>query len=181
VIESLDGVSTWTIHPLPNLGYGHYIFFMVNSTTWLLGTQENGFWRTTNSGKTWNQVSTISMSHGAGSLYRAKGGLWYTAAFNTVLRSMDGVNWNPVGPHLGDYLYSVIGDGTNLYTQSANTGENTTGSVPYYTSPETDGVNWIPMNSQKFNDGPMSMVYDQSNRIIYSSNWRVGVWKLQVR
>lgn len=181
LIESRNGGRTWTIHPLPNLGYGHYVFFMGSSSTWLLGTQSNGFWRSVDSGRNWVQVSTEDLSHGAGSLYRAKTGIWYTAAWGKVLRSADeGATWT-IAVHLGDYLYSVIGDGTNLYTQSANTGSNTTGPQPYYTSAETDGLHWAPYNSQTFRDGPMSMVYDARHHTLYSSNWNAGVWKIRLR
>jgi hypothetical protein len=30
-------------------------------------------------------------------------------------------------------------------------------------------------------DGPMSMAYDRVHHLVYSSNWRAGVWKLDAR
>jgi photosystem II stability/assembly factor-like uncharacterized protein len=178
VIESLDGVSTWTIHALPNLGYTHYIFFMDNSETWLLGTQGKDFWRTTDTGKTWKQVSNSNITDGGTSLYRTKTNTWYTASEDGVLRSLDGVTWKKMNSP--QPVYSVIGDGTKLFTQQAFAGSNPSGPATFFVSDEETGTNGTPMNSQKFNDGPMSMVYDSANRYLYTSNWNAGVWKFQL-
>jgi hypothetical protein len=83
-----------------------------------------------------------------------------------------------VGPSTQDGYNAVVGDGTNLYIQPANTGLATSGAHSYYISPESDGVTWQPFNGQTFLDGPMAMVFDTQNRVIYSSNWCAGLWKL---
>lgn len=178
VIESKDGGKTWGVHPLPNLSYVHYIFFLDNSSTWLLATQEHGFWRTADAGQTWSQVSKSNLTDGGGSLYRAKTGVWYAASSSGVLQSTDGIAWKEL--NTPQPLYAVIGDGTNLYTQSAYAGVNPSGPASYNIALEASGTKWVAMNNQKFEDGPMSMVYDPANHLIYSSNWRSGVWKLQV-
>jgi hypothetical protein len=85
-----------------------------------------------------------------------------------------------VGPETPDGYNSVIGDGTYLYIQPANTGLASSGAHTYYYSLESDGTSWQPYNGQTFPDGPMAMVFDAQNRIIYSSNWCAGVWKLTV-
>jgi len=182
ILESKDGGATWILHnPQSGWGAGHYIFFMGNSNTWLLGTQGDGFWKTTDSGATWTQVSTQNMMHGAGQLYHASNGAWYVGALNTLLRSTNnGDSWTQVGVSNQDGYNAVIGDGTTLYAQSANTGSNTTGLNHYITSPESDGTNWTQMNNQTFTDGPMSMSYDSVNKIVYSSNWAGGVWRLSL-
>jgi len=184
VLESKDAGATWSLHPAQSAwGKGHYVFF-ITSTTWLLGTQDAGFWRTTNSGGNWTKVSNENLQHGGGQLYRASTGVLYTGALQSVLRSTDnGASWTRVGPSTSDGFNGIIGDGTYLYAQRANTGLASTGSQPYYISRESDGVTWTPQNNgaQTFPNGPMNMVYDATNRIIYSSNWLAGVWKLNVQ
>ena len=181
VLESRDGGNSWTLHqPQGSWGKGHYVFF-INSTTWLLGTQDAGFWRTTNSGSSWTKVSNEHIQHGGGQLYRASTGVLYTGALNTLLRSTDnGASWSRVGPTTSDGYNAIIGDGTTMYAQRANTGMATTAAAPYVVSRESDGLTWTPHNNgaQTFGNGPINMVYDATNRIIYSSNWRAGVWKL---
>ena len=183
VLESKDAGASWIQHaPIGGTGHGHYVFF-ISSTTWLLGTQDAGFWRTTNSGTSWTKVSNENLQHGGGQLYRTASGVLYTGALNSILRSTDqGVTWLRVGPTTPDGFNGIVGDGTTLYAQRANTGTATTGMQSYYIARESDGVTWTVQNNgaQTFSDGPMNMVYDANNRIIYSSNWRAGVWKLNV-
>jgi hypothetical protein len=192
VLESKDGGNTWIRHgpltalPLPDggstaLGAGHSIFFLGNSSTWLLGTQGHGFWRTTDSGSTWTQVSAVDMQHGGARPFYAKSGVLYVPALGTLLRSADnGLTFASVGPQTPDGYYDVVGDGNLLYAQSGNTGGNSTGPKPYVTSMESDGVTWTPYNDQTFFDGPYRMAFDPIHRVVYSANWNSGVWALKV-
>jgi photosystem II stability/assembly factor-like uncharacterized protein len=162
-------------------GAGHYVFFLGDAKTWLLGTQGDGFWRTTNGGTSWTQVSTVNMQHGASQVYRTAAGVYYVGAEHTLLRSTDeGVSFTSVGPSNQDGYNAVIGDGNFLHAQSANTGQATAGPLPYVVSSETDGMTWTPFNDQTFSDGPMSMAVDRVHGVVYSSNWGAGVWRLVV-
>jgi len=68
-----------------------------------------------------------------------------------------------------------------LYAQEANTGANSYGKgMPYITSPETDGITWTDSGTQTFSDGPFDLELDATNRILYSSNWRAGVWAMKL-
>jgi hypothetical protein len=192
VLESKDGGNTWVRHgPLTALsladggttalGAGHSIFFLGNASTWLLGTQGHGFWRTTDSGTTWTQVSTVDMQHGGARPFYAKTGVLYVPALSTILRSTDNaLSFASVGPQTPDGFYDVIGDDRRLYAQSGNTGGNSTGPKPYLTSPEGDGITWTPLNDQTFDDGPYRMAFDSVNGVVYSANWNSGVWALKV-
>jgi photosystem II stability/assembly factor-like uncharacterized protein len=183
LVESTDGGRSWLEHPpLPGWGAGHYVFFLTSST-WILATQVDGFWRTGDSGKTWLKVSSFNMQHGADQLYRAANGVLYLGASGHLIRSVDdGLTWLDAGaPSNQDGYHAIIGDGTYLYAQSANTGGSTVGSQTYFYSPESDGTTWKPYNDQTFADGPMSMATDQEHGIVYSSNWRGGVWRLVTR
>jgi photosystem II stability/assembly factor-like uncharacterized protein len=182
VLESKDGGNTWIRHlPQNGWGAGHSIWFLGDSKIWLLGTQGDGYWRTTDAGTTWKQITTTNMQHGGVSAYYSTTGILYVGALSQILRSADnGLTFTLVGPHTQDGYYAIIGDGNNLYTQLGNTGGNTVGDQPYLTSPESDGVTWSDFSSQKFSDGPYRMAFDAKNRIVYSANWNAGVWALKV-
>jgi photosystem II stability/assembly factor-like uncharacterized protein len=183
VLETLDGGRSWTIHqPQPSWGTGHYVHFL-DSVTWLVTTQNNGFWRTGDAGATWEQVTTADMVHGGNQLYRTSEGTIYSGAVATMLRSDDeGRTWTEVGPRTTEGYYVVIGDGEFLFAQHGFTGFNTVDDdPPYVVSAEDDGTRWTPLNpDQVFENGPMSMTFDPESRTLYSSNWNAGVWRLRL-
>jgi hypothetical protein len=175
LLETRDGGVTWTVHrPINGWGTAHGIWF-INSTTWLLGTQGNGFWRTTNSGASWQQVTTVSMIHGGGQLYKSPTGALYTTGYQTVLRNADGTgaSWTPIG---GSDGMGIIGDGNRLYTGPYFTGQN---GGQYLWAPESSPTMWTPFN-HTVSMGPYKMVFDPVNRIVYSSSWEEGVLALKV-
>lgn len=189
VAESKDGGKTWLQHPPQGAwAAGHYVFFLgqddsgaPSSDTWLLATQSNGYWRTLDGGRTWSQVSAeFNMQHGAGGMYRASSGVLYTGATNHLIRSTDnGKTWSDAkAPFNPDGYNAVIGDGVRLYVQSANTGKNTTGPQPFYTSLETDGTHWTAQNEQLFDNGPGWMAVDRTRKVIFSANWD-KLWRLK--
>lgn len=176
VLETTDGGTTWIPHqPQPTWGAGNNVWFLSNSSTWLVGTQADGFWRTADAGKTWKQVSKTQMTHGGGQLYKSKTGALYSACVAGIQRSTDdGVTWTTVGsikPTSG-----VWGDGNRIYTHSAyGSGEDT-----FFFSPESDGITWSPLGTQKFTDGPFEMALDGEQGIMYSANWGNGLLAMKV-
>jgi hypothetical protein len=186
VIETKDGGNTWILHPAAGSwgGDGMYIHFLGNANTWLLATQSNGQWRTTDAGAHWTKVLDDPMPHGMHGVYQSTvTGWWYTSG-HSIWRSKDGgATWTSVvTSSCNDGLGAIIGDGTRLYMAPANTGGTSCpGGKSYYVSAlETNDTSWSQYNSQGFDDGPMSMTFDPIKKIIYSSNWRGGVWKLDV-
>lgn len=182
VLESKDGGASWTVHePKSGWGTGHAINFLHapeaavgDGKTWLLGTQGNGQWRTTDSGATWTKVTDNGIQHGGGSIYYTKTGVLYATGANQNMRSTDnGVTWSLVGP--GGGYNGIGGDGNSLYTAKCF------GPTPFVTSPESDGLTWTDLNTQKFAQGAFGMGFDPVNGIMYSSVWTEGVWALKLK
>lgn len=193
IAETKDGGSTFTVHPPlsswdggtmglnflynPALGIG-------NAQTWLVVTDGNGSYRTTNAGATWTTIPSFGGAHGGAQLYYSKTGVVYSGAAGTVTRSTDnGVTWKATSGMPGFYYYAICGDGNYLYTQgSYASAAGTNYNRPYSVSPESDGVNWSDYQggTQKFANGPYNLKFDKINRIMYSANWCAGVWALKV-
>ncbi|HEV8245546.1 MAG TPA: hypothetical protein VGP93_07250 [Polyangiaceae bacterium] len=180
IMESTDGGESWTAHPPAGpWGAGHAVKFLYSpelglgdSNTWLVGTQGDGFWRTTNAGDDWNHVSETDITHGGGTTYYASSGVLYAAGLSTMKSTDNGATWSNAGP---GSTWAVYGDGDTLYT-----GGSFGANQSFQVSPETDGASWGDYNAQKFPDGPYEMAYDTTNGILYSSNWTSGVWALKV-
>lgn len=188
ILESIDGGSSFVPHGEAGWATGLAVNFLYDpalgigdSQTWLVGTQSGGgYYRTSDGGATWTRVTTQLMMHGGTGIYYASDKTLYSGASNQILRSTDnGVTFSIVGPKFQDGYYLAMGDGEHLYAQEANTGANSVGPQPYIVSSETDGTTWTPQNSQMFSDGPYDMAFDATHHILYSSNWRAGVWALQ--
>jgi photosystem II stability/assembly factor-like uncharacterized protein len=183
ILETQDGGGSWTVHQPDSrwAGAGGYdVFFLYdpihmvgNSQTWLYGTQGKGYYRTTDSGNTWTQVSDVSMEHGGGSIYYTSGGTAYAAGTPNVIRSTDnGATWTPLTPAPSAGFLSVIGDGTNLFT-AAHGGGN------FLVAKESNDTAWSQFNTQTFAEGPLEMAYDSDNGILYSAQISGGLWALK--
>jgi photosystem II stability/assembly factor-like uncharacterized protein len=176
VFESFDGGDTWTLHPVDNVGDGGWgIFFLYNpklgigdNKTWLYGSQGQGYWRTTDAGNTWKQVTQTNMQHGGATTYYTKSGTLYISGNPHIIRSMDnGATWTDLAPSNG--YQSVIGDGTNLYTAIS------IGPAQFLTAPESNDTNWTNLGSQMFADGPFEMATDSAHGIMYADMLSAGV------
>jgi hypothetical protein len=192
ILETRDGGVTWTAHPPvaswpagtmgvsilnhPRSGTG-------NANTWLVGTDGNGMWRTTNGGANWTQVSTSDIPHGGGQTYYTDTGVLYAGATPYPIRSLDnGATWQDLSNLPRDYYFSVYGDGQTLYTQHSYPVLGGLSTGPFYSSPETGGLTWTPYRggAQTFNNGPAYMAFDPQNRILYAPMWFNGLWALKV-
>ena len=198
LLETKDGGNSWVAHqPMAGWTSGsmgiHFLYEpslgLGNAETWFVG--ESKFWRTTDSGTTWTKVAEFAVTHGGNDFYYTRAGVLYSGSTPYPVRSKDnGVTWEQLSNGPGfSYYYSVQGDGTTLYTQHANTGttdgtfttKNLTHSS-YIVSPESDGLAWTPYQggAQTFINGPFTMRFDSTNRIMYSANWDAGLWALKV-
>jgi hypothetical protein len=176
ILESKDGGETWIVHePQRGWSQGNGIWFLRDSSTWLLGTQDGGYFRTANAGATWSvATSEIKMQHGGGGLYRAKSGNLYAGGVPHLMKSVDdGVSWTAIGPYSG--FNTVIGDGTNLYSGPV-------GGPHFVTAREADDTNWVDYpGGPTLPGGPFEMAYDEANHIVYAASWTSGLWALKVK
>jgi hypothetical protein len=203
ILESKDGGASWIVHQ-PVAGFASSsmgIAFLYdpalgigNAQTWLVGTDSNGLWRTTDSGASFTRVTpntgafpNFSITHAGNQLYYTSNGYLYTGLFVYPARSKDnGLTWEFLPGFTYASYYSVVGDGKNLYTQLAYTGDNAAqGLQSYRISPETDGLAWtvydpLHQGPQTFTDGPFMMKFDRGRGILYSANWNAGFWALKV-
>jgi hypothetical protein len=183
VVESEDGGDTWIVHPPQDgWGAGHAIKFLYdpergigNGSTWLLGTQGAGYFRTEDAGQTWKKVHDSGIAHGGGSAYYAGNHYLYASGTPHSLRSHDnGLTWEELEPFGG--FTCIFGDGKRLYTGKLNLESP---GEPWLQSSESDGSKWTPFNDQLFRNGPYEMALDPVNHVLYSSNWTSGVWTLK--
>lgn len=183
IVESKDAGATWEIHdgkPGWNGGEGQVIFFLDSPTTWLWGSQTNGFWRTPDSGKTWEEIPKMTTSHLQGSqILRTAKGTFFAAGADGIWRSPDGAasTWELI-PDTGPIVGGLVTDGKNMYASTCYAG-NFCDQPRYLTSPEADGTTWTAMNVPKMSMGG-NLGYDAGHKLLFSSNLDAGLWRVVV-
>jgi hypothetical protein len=183
IVESTTGGKTWTIldgHPSWDGNEGQVIFFLDDSKTWLWGSQLSGFWRSPDSGKSWEAIPKMTTSHLQSSqILRTAAGAYYAAAADGIWTSPDGkaTNWQLV-PDTGPIIGGLVTDGTNMYASTCYFG-GFCDDARYLTSPEADGKTWRTMEHPKIPMGG-NLGYDKGHKLLYSSNLDAGMWRVVV-
>jgi hypothetical protein len=168
--ETTDGGATWRAIASPSNGEGGGPY-MLDKKTWLIAS--GGLYRTSDAGKTWQQAapSGADAMGGGNPLYRSDAGTYFIPAMQGVLRSDDGASWTllPCGRTVG-----FTGSNLNLYGGDQ-------WSSTYRTASLTDPTTWKSFPTPKGlpdGYGPPYMAYDQGHKILYSSNFYGGVWRV---
>ena len=199
ILESLDGGATWITHPAGGWsGPSQFAFFVgerndgsadFSGSVWIVSNQNGqGIWRTENSGSTWSHVANFDQTHGMQSLYRSVNKALYMGSVGKVFRSLDnGRSWSDTGAQSsGDGYGGIWGDGTHIWAMLANTGTAVFGPYRWQTLAEADSTSspsdshWSVFGSATYSDGPARVIYDPVNKVLYSSQWGAGVFKLDV-
>lgn len=188
VSESFDGGNSWTNHDAGGAGWGtgHAVFFLGDSETWLVATQDDGVWRTANSGTSWTQVHATDLTHGATDCLTKVGSSLFIALKDVVAESTDdGVTWDDISTGITgtDDLSTVATDGTNLFTAPSFpiAGSHAAAAGPLWTRPVAGGT-WTELTSSPdmtygaVSNGPRQSVY--GGGYAYTSNYLAGVWRL---
>jgi hypothetical protein len=183
IAESMDAGATWRLidgEPTWNGNEGQVIFFLDDSKTWLWGSQTNGFWRSDDSGTSWEAIPGMTTSHLQGSqLLRTTDGTFFMAGADGIWRSADGTvpSWTLV-PDTGPIVGGIVSDGTTMFASTCYFGGFC--NPRYLRSPETDGSSWTAMTSPTMSQGG-NLGYDPAHHLLYSSNLDAGLWRVVVR
>jgi hypothetical protein len=194
IAESRDGGDSWVTHIPPShpwsAGTKTVLFLhhppsgQGDGDTWLVGDEGAGFWRTSDAGDSWQQVSTLNAVHGGPGHYYTAAGVLYVGSVPAPIRSTDnGLTFQDLPSAGYGYFFAIEGDGERLYTRKWGS------SGAYMVSPESDGVNWEPLVAGANNPtgDAFYLEFDPINRVMYSGNHVVsdtkgagGVWALRL-
>jgi hypothetical protein len=183
IAETHDGGATWRLIDGDrswNGNEGQVIFFLNNSATWLWGSQSNGFWRSENSGYSWERIQGMTTSHLQGSqLFRSADGTFFVAGAQGIWTSPDGrtSSWRLI-PDTGPIVGGLVGDGKTLFASTCFFPNFC--SPRYLRSSKTNGQNWNAFASPKMSQGG-TLGYDRTYGLLYSSNLDAGLWRVVIR
>jgi hypothetical protein len=183
--ESFDAGGTWSFVRIPGNGWEEQAGpYLLNRTTVLQATLFSGIFLTQDNGAHWIQVNPQGVSGATGGEYthrpfrKASDGYYYVPSFNQagVLRSTDAVSWQffplsgmsyPCGFAIGDgHLY--VGE---LFSTDFRVASLSNPSV------------WTAMPAPSRNPGSVSMEYDETHHILYSSSFTsvTGIWRMRTQ
>lgn len=176
VIERLNGSWRVVMPDVGMKGVGFRCAFLNNSSTWLMGTQASGFWRTTNSGANWSKVYTAHMCHG-GMQMTSRDGAFLVGSRDGVIRSTDnGATWAKVNGLTNEQSFAVVQGAGKFYTIPGFWAGGA--SKTSYSS--TDGVTWTSMGGRQFSPGMYNGTFDTTNSILFAAVWQDGLWARKV-
>jgi hypothetical protein len=175
IAQSTDGGESWSVVE----GWSGFGSWFIDSTTWL-SAKDEGIWRTSDSGVSWNKVANAnSAGHATGFIYESKSGAYYLGSQEGVVRSEDGIDWAVI-PNSGKFVKDIVGDGNTIYASSFGVCfDYGTDLKPYKTSADDDGLTWTEMDSPGFTQGADKLGYDVDHHIFYSSNCKRGFWRVR--
>jgi len=171
IAESKDAGSTWSLidgNPMWSGNEGQVIFFLENSTTWLWGSQSNGFWRVEGSGASTAAIPGMTTSHLQGSeLVRMPDGSFLVSGADGVWKSPDGQasTWS-VQPNTGPIEGGVVLGGNTLYTSNCYFPGFCT--MAKFQKSTDGGQSWTEMPGANVPMGG-TLAYDAGHGLLYSS------------
>jgi hypothetical protein len=164
--ETKDGGATWRLFKEPIAGEGVGVI-VLNATTWISGGY-NEMFETTDSGVTWNKVSTTTAHW---QLYRSPSGTLYIGTQQGILSSTDGKSWSLI-PGFNQQVQGITGDGTNIYA-----GQQWGSKLFKIPEANPKGMTELPPTDGN-NDGPYFMSMDVDHHIVYASEFQSGHWRM---
>lgn len=194
VSESFDGGDTWTHHNADDdsWGTGHAVFFLSDSDTWFVGTQDDGFWRTDDGAATWTKVggNDIDMTHGATQCLTKVGSTYYLATTylgftGRIYESTDDCQtWTDISTGLpGLYFSNVASDGIKLYTTGSFPSNPEYTSVGKCYERPISGGSWTEMTTSPVFEDPNGLQNGprqsaSNDDFVFTVNYTAGVWRL---
>jgi hypothetical protein len=183
--ESTDAGQTWRIvdGPLAATSWvAGAAVFLIDASTWLFGTYGSGLWLTRDRGATWREVTAAGAAGSTSGktvvlpfTRSAASGAYYLADMQGVLRSTDGVAWTLLPGARFRTVGLAVGGGRVFASDQW--------SPTYWVADETDLAHFraIPPPAALPSDqGAPYLAYDAAHRVLYSSNWAGGLWRMVV-
>jgi hypothetical protein len=173
----IDGRREW------NGSEGQVIFFLNDSKTWLWGSASNGFWRSADSGASWQAIPGMTTSHLQGSqVVRTKTGAFYVNGADGIWTSPDGLatSWKLI-PNTGPITGGLVTSGTTMFESTCYMeGICRPAEIRFLSSPESEGHIWTRMPSPPMGQGG-TMAYDLGHNLLYASGLQAGLWRVMVK
>lgn len=189
IMRTTDGGETMTLIPAePTWPGGSLALAFLydpatsqgNSSTWLVATDGDGLHRTTDAGANWDKVSSLEVLHGGGEFNYMPNGDIYGGGDPYPLKSSDnGENWTQVTQVPSAYYYTVKSNGSRMYTQLSNTGDNAGRGPQKWWSAPVGTDDWEEDGTQEFNNGPYNLIYDAASELLVGSHWNTGIWAMK--
>lgn len=182
IAESTDGGGSWRLID-GQAGWvgteGQVIFFLGDSTTWLWGSQDSGFWVGTGSGSSWTAIPNMTTSHLQSSqLARTDSGAFVMATADGVSRSADGTaaSWQAIA-NTGPIGGGVIDIDSTIYINNCYFPMFCASAT--YAESTDDGMTFAASAGPPVSmGGPFA--YDPAHAVLLSSSG-AGVWRTRLK
>lgn len=174
--ETTDAGATWRLFKLPFPGWqeGSGPWIIDAKTSLYAGT---GLFLTTDSGASWQDVLPKGVStFGSGereihTIPRGPDGTYYIASNSGVIKSADAHTWTLI-PNSGGGLVSFVSADGQFITSAEYTANS------YRTAKWSDPNVWTTFPSPPTDLGASFLDYDGVNRVLYSSNFAAGLFRM---
>lgn len=178
--ETTDGGKTWHIVKVPGNGWKEQAGpFVINQTSWLYGSPD-GLYLTEDHGASWQPIKVTGGAYAFGGgevenhgITIGKDGTYYLTSYEGLVRSKNGRDWEVV-PNSASRIVSMVLGGDTLYTADQ-------WSPTYHAASASDPSVWsvfAPPYTTPADTGGVYLDYDQDHHILYSSNFKGGVWRI---
>lgn len=180
-VETLDGGETWRLarNPEDASWAENGGALLLNSDVWVYGQPFGKLWITRDHGDDWEDVTPVG-GHGTSSgiivhPVRDGEGNYYLGTLYGVLRSPDGVAWSVVPGLTGRTVGFTSGNGMLFSSDQWST------AYRYARFDDLSAWTIIPpppgLDDER---GAPNLVYEPAHRLLYSSNWKGGLWRMRV-
>lgn len=173
--ESFDGGATWRIFRIPFAwveGGGGYL---VDGSTLLMSDPWGSMNVSTDNGATWSDAGSGAQGQTNGPLAKAPDGFFYQPSLFGIVRSADGRSWSHVPGVSGRHVGFTMGGGYLFLSDQWST--------TYRMASVSDPTTWAtipPPAPLPADQGSAFISYDPVHRVLYSSNFAGGTWRIVI-
>jgi photosystem II stability/assembly factor-like uncharacterized protein len=176
--ETRDGGDTWRLIPIPKTGNEQCGVYIKDASTMLYVSGQEGVFLTTNNTPenptpTWTKVGDGANGADTGLFaYQASDEKYYLPSdYGVLVGSSDFLTWtlDSASPRLMPF---IVGNGETMF--------GATRGATFYTASEDDPLNWSELDA---GGSPPSqagrwLIFEPEHRVLYSSSWDSGLYRL---